>query len=156
MNIIFREYGRWTDTGERTFRAVISVLGDAQQLLWTGIGSTFPNPFDPDNPDIQTTEAYGCLAAGVYSWEYRDDAHNGEPGLNINNNALLDAIAKNPNQNGQPVIDHVDIHAAWNDVWRGSAGCPTVVKPQWDHFLEIVRVGQHGSLEIYRPNEGLI
>lgn len=151
MKIRITEYGNWEDVGDRLFRAVIVVFDDAGVPIWTGIGSTWPNPFDPDNPDRKTTDAYGCIRSGIYHWEYGDDAHNGEPGLNINNNQPIDAIARNPNQGGRLFLDHVDMHRAWNDTWRGSGGCLTVHVDDWDDFLAAVK-NHCGELELVRMN----
>jgi len=151
MKIIFREYGNWEDQGDRSFRAVVSVFDDAGVPIYTCAGSTYPNPHKPKDANIRTIDAYGCVRSGVYAWKYGDQAHNGEPAININNNQPIDTIAPNPNQGGKLFADHVDIHSAWSETWRGSAGCLTIRKSAWHSFLDIIE-GHCGELELNRTN----
>ncbi len=56
----------------------------------------------------------------------------------------------NPHQGGRYVADHIDLHDAWSNTWRGSHGCLTVMKGCWDKMLAYFNEGDEGNLEIFR------
>lgn len=147
MRILMQDHGRWADTGDHAFQAVVAVFRETGELVYTTRGSTFPNPFDPNDRERRLTDAYGCLAPGRYRWQYHPEGHQGEPGLILNANGRCQAAFPNPNQDGQLYLDYVHIHSAWSDTWRGSAGCPTIIQTAWQKLLQVVE-GQDGFVDI--------
>jgi len=148
MRIRLLEKDCWSRPG---YNAIVTVI-DRHGKVYSFRGSSWPNPFKPNPPyDIKLSDAYPAIAEGEYPVEFRNDAHNGKPGLNINDNRDIPTICPNPNRKGNPLLaDHVDIHSGQNETWRGSAACLTIHPSEYGQFCDLFRHGETGTLELER------
>ena len=142
----FQEYGRWSQPG---YLAEVSIE-DAANLLARLRGSTWPNPLNPKDHSVKLSDYAGAVAAGTYKARFSMTAHNGKPGLDIENNGKIPTICPNPNQDGKMYADHVDIHVGWNDSWRGSKACLTIHPKDWAAFANCFEEGEKVELIIER------
>jgi hypothetical protein len=164
LEIKIIDYGNWKAP---TFGAIIQLICSNDDIAYsnmpvietpaivdTFIGSTFPNPYNPKNQALKLQYAYPIIKAGTYRYKFGLKAHNGKPGFDINNNEKIPAMYLNPNKKskyyGKYFADHVDLHQAWNDTWRGSGACLTVMQNCWDRMLSYFSDGNTGNISIYR------
>ena len=164
LEIKIIEYGKWSGV---TFGAVIQLICsdddiaysnipfiEAPIIIGTFIGSSYPNPFKPTNRALKLRYAYPIIKAGIYRYKFSLTAHNGKPGFDINDNEKISTMYLNPNKNskyyGKYFADHVDLHQAWSDDWRGSGGCLTVMQNCWEQMLSYFTDGNTGNISIVR------
>lgn len=153
MRMRFFEKGKWSEDG---YRAIVTVIGNNGNVH-SFRGSTWPNPFKPKPPyDLKLSEAYAAIAEGEYHFKYSNTAHNGKPGIDIDNNGKIPTICPNPNQDGKSFADHVDAHSGQNSTWRGSAACLTIHPDDYAAFCSVFKEGDKGILEIEREIKGIV
>ena len=114
------------------------------KLLFSGIGSTCPNPIQYSTR-FNWRDAYGWISAGVYEISTIDHYKYGRCCL-VNNGGKVDARYPNVNHGGERILTEVLIHAgnrnSKNKEWRGSAGCPTIHPLYWDKFSDALPIGK--------------
>lgn len=161
------DYGKWKTP---VFGAIIQLIDrpseyainigipivETSKIIDAFIGSTYPNPLNPKKPELKLRYAYPIIKAGIYRYKFSLTAHNGKPGFDINNNEKIPTIYMNPNPKSkyfkQYFADHVDLHSAWSDIWRGSGACTTVMKGCWKKMRSHFNDGDEGDIEILRIN----
>ena len=164
LEIKLIEYGKWESP---VFGAVIQLICsdddiaysnipfiEAPIIIDTFIGSSYPNPFKPTNRALKLRYAYPLIMSGTYRYKFGLKAHNGEPGFDIESNLKIPTIYLNPNPKseyyGKYFADHVDLHQAYNNTWRGSGACLTVIPNCWDRMLSYFSDGNTGNISIVR------
>lgn len=148
--ILFDEKQKWSERGYGADVSIFEIKDLEDDLIEEFKGSTWPNPFDPSDYNIKTSDAYGAIEQGLYKAQYLSTAHNNEKGFNIRDNGEIPTINTNPNQNGRMFADHVDIHSGYKDTWRGSAACLTIHPGQWDNFCDLFEEKENVYVRIER------
>jgi len=165
LDIKIIDFGNWKAP---TFGAVIQLISysdtdiaysnmpvtEIPTIIDTFVGSTYPNPFKPTNQVLKLRYAYPIIKAGIYRYKFSLTAHNGEPGFDINDNEKIPTMYLNPNKKskyyGKYFADHVDLHQAYSNTWRGSGACITVMPSCWEQMVSYFRNGDEGNISIYR------
>jgi len=162
IKIKFIEYGKWNWLG---YQAVIQLIDlDKDRILETLLGSTWPNPHDPDDYNCRLEKANAAIQPGLYQYKFSKHAHNNELGFDIDGNGNIPTICPNPNQNDEMFADHVDAHSGWKNGpdafgsfeengWRGSKACLTIMPVCWPTMQMYFIDGARGPLEVIRPLE---
>ena len=136
------DIGGWHD--------VISIV-DRGRVVYSGMCSISPNPFRPSD-NKPWWEVYGALEIG------REYTYHVEPAhprfgkcLLINRGEPVGAMNPNPNHGGKRILTEIFIHCAnvggVSDQWRGSAGCITIPRHEWEAFIAMF--GNHERGEIW-------
>lgn len=119
-------------------------------ILNSSIGSGSPNPYRPTSKQEHWTEAYGCIAPGIYPCETIADHHKFGRCVVINGGKAVPTRNPNPNHGGKMILTQGMVHAGGtgrNKSWRGSGGCVTVSSFYWERF-QIDLPDGNGFIEI--------
>jgi len=119
-------------------------------VLASGHCSSCPNPFKPKTL-IPWKQAYGWIAPGTYQWECILHPKFNKCILINGGGSILSRI-QNSNHKNQFVISEVFWHigglGSKNPEWRGSAGCLTSHKEEFDKMISFIATGERGTLTI--------
>ncbi len=114
------------------------------KIVFSGMGSTCPNPIRPSS-GVSWKKAYGWIKAGVYNEETVEHGKYGRCVI-INNGGAVLSRNPNVNHNGDTILTEVFIHdgnrGSSNPLWRGSAGCPTLMPMFWKQFQKMLPDGK--------------
>ena len=128
--------------------------GDHWQLVENGNTiagghcSTCPNPYRPSD---RTTwqKAYALVDVGEYTFLCNDHPHFGKC-LFINDGGKVPTVNPNTNHEGQYYATGIFVHYSrintYNNKWRGSAGCFTHSREEWQSFIDNFKIGERGKL----------
>jgi hypothetical protein len=129
-------------------------IRQGDKLLFSGIGSTCPNPVRPSTRK-NWKYSYGWIKAGIYNIETVVHHTYGRCVI-INGGGAVLARFPNVNHEGSPMLTEVFIHegnrGSRNPQWRGSAGCPTLPPFEWDKFVKALPDGK--GVLVIRDSEG--
>jgi hypothetical protein len=128
-------------------------------ILDSGHCSTCPNPFKPKSL-TPWAQAYGWVAPGEYNWTCVEHPKYKKCLLINGGEAILSRI-KNSNHKNQFIISEVFWHVGGfgskNPEWRGSSGCLTSHKEEFDKMISFITTGERGTLTIrdYLQGDGM-
>jgi hypothetical protein len=124
----------WSDPVKMT-------VGD--KIVFSGMGSTCPNPVRPSS-GASWKKSYGWIKEGIYNVETVNHGKYGRCVI-INNGGACLARFPNVNHKGNSILTEVFIHeggrGSRNPLWRGSAGCPTIMPLFWEKFTKMLPDG---------------
>lgn len=132
-----------------TYGAKVYIMNNEGQVK-VYEGSTLPNPYRPNNPEITGTDAYPTVRSGIYPYSVglHQDTYKA---IRVNSGNPVPTTAPNPNNKDQlSQAEGINVHKGQKSDWRGSAGCFTIKREQWDDFIRQFKNEDKGTIYVYR------
>ena len=129
------------------------IIYKGNHLHAAGPCATGPNHRQPTNKGGgHWNLSYGLLSVGQYEYECIIHPKYGKC-LIIEGGGICPSEVPNPSHDDLFYMTEIFVHKSVDDVWRGSAGCPTIPPKWWPAFISCYNIGQLGVLEIapFRP-----
>lgn len=147
-----RIYSRTTpDDPETGYQDDLELIGEHGKVKARFKCSACPNPYKPSDPKIRWGDYYGWLAPGTYTWRVYHSQKYGKC-LLLNGGGECKSRVPNWRHGDRPILKQVLVHAGGhkcqNPEWRGSAGCVTLHRNWWGHFINHFKDKDKGTLEI--------
>lgn len=140
------------EKGKKVYNQEVQII-EKKKIIFCCNGSSTPNPYYYKDPGQKGLKAYPYVRGNTYTARYSKNAHNGGPGLDIENNRPIPIIQKvNPRTGARGTANHIDIHSGYSDTWKGSAGCFTIEPKNWKEFVAFFKEGEECRVIIPEPD----